>query len=203
MAAILGLCSLCAGAELYDADHIIIPASYINNSSQTYLLEKAAVIFGNPYRLTLTNIYLSEYWFCCDIVIEHFEDNFIVTQQCDNEYLQSQATGPGTTSSISQGTTAYDIVVHSEVRLLREDEEQNITVTYHFVQDIPNSGNYAVDMYDLVITFPYNRQTWTNISNVSISDVIEYYDLQGHKLNKPVPGIIIEKRNNVTRKVIY
>ena len=76
----LGMCSLFSFAGEYDTDYITIPESYINNTGQTFLLEKAARIFNKEYSLTLTNIYLSESWFYCDIVIEHFEDDFDVTQ---------------------------------------------------------------------------------------------------------------------------
>ena len=136
--------------------------------------------------------------------IEHFEEDFDVTQHCDNEYPQSQSYDPGTSSSIMIGKTAYDFVVHSEVRLYRDDEEQSITVTYHFTELMPSSENYNQDDYYLVITFPYNKKTWTAIDNVECSQSsIEYYDLQGRKLDAPQPGIIIEKHGNVTRKKLY
>ena len=199
----MSLCSMLSFASNYDTDYIIIPESYINNSN-TQLLEKAVTIFRKPYNLTLKNVYLSEHWFCCDIVIEHFEEDFDVTQHCDNEYPQSQSNDPGTTSSIFVGKTAYDFVVHSEVRLYRDDEEQMITVTYHFTELMPSSGNYDQDDYYLVITFPYNKKTWTAIDNVECApSSIEYYDLQGRKLDAPQPGIIIEKQGNVTRKKLY
>ena len=196
--------SLLSFASEYDTDYITIPESYINNGN-TQLLEKAARIFGETYRLTLRDIYLSEYWFYCDIVIEHFEEDFDVTQECDNEHPQSQSSDAGTTSSISVGKTAYDIVVHSEVRLNREDDEQDITVTYHFTEQVPSSGNYNQDDYYLVITFPYNKKTWTGINGIELSEPtsVEYYDLQGRKLNGPQPGIVIEKQGNVTRKKLY
>lgn len=198
LALLLGLCSLTSFADKYDTDYITIPESYINNTGQTFLLEKAARIFQNEYRLTLTNIYLSECWFHCDIVIEHFEDDFDVTQQCDNEYPQSQSSSSETSSSISIGKTAYDIVIHSEVRLYREDDEQNITVTYHF------TDTWKQDDYYLVVTFPYNQRTWTGINDVTITPTsVEYYDLQGRKLNGPQPGIVIEKQGNKVTKKMY
>ncbi|MBO4722726.1 MAG: hypothetical protein J5629_07315 [Muribaculaceae bacterium] len=154
--------------------------------------------------MTLKNVYLSECWFCCDIVIEKFEEEFDVTQQCDNEYPQQQSTSPETQSSINIGKTAYDIVVHSEVRLYRDDDEQNITVTYHFTQLMPSSGNYDQDDFYLVITFPYNKKTWTSISDIDIEpSSIEYYDINGRKLNGPQPGIVIEKQGNKTTKKLY
>lgn len=190
-------------ASEYDTDYITIPESYINNGN-SQLLEKAARIFGETYRLTLRNIYLSDHWFYCDIVIEHFEEDFDVTQECDNEYPQEQSVGAETQSSISIGKGAYDIVVHSEVRLYRDDDEQNITVTYHFTEQVPASGNYNQDDYYLVITFPYNKKTWTAIDNVECApSSIEYFDLQGRKLDGPQPGIIIEKQGNITRKKLY
>ena len=70
---VLSMCSLASYASWYDRDEIIIPKSYINNTGQTFLLEKAAKIFGTKYELELTNIYLSQYWFCCDIVINEAE----------------------------------------------------------------------------------------------------------------------------------
>lgn len=198
LAFLIGMCSLSSYADAYDTDYITIPESYINSPGQTFLLEKAATIFKNEYRLTLTNILLSENWFYCDIVIEHFEDDFDVTQNCDNEYPQSQATGPGTTSSITVGKTAYDIVIHSEVRLLRDDDEQDITVTYHFID------TWKQDDYFLVVTFPYNKKTWTGINDVTITPTsVEYYDLQGRKLNGPQPGIVIEKQGSKVTKKMY
>ena len=152
----------------------------------------------------LKNIYLNEYWFYCDIVIEHFKEDFEVTQQCDNEYPQQQNTDPGTTSSISIGQGAYDMVVHSEVRLYRSDNEQNITVTYHFTEQVPSSSSYNQSDYYLVITFPYNKKTWTGIGSIEAdASSIEYYDLQGRKLTGPQPGIVIEKQGNKTTKKIY
>ena len=193
---IFSMCSFFSYADQYDTDYITIPESYINNSGQTFLLEKAAHIFRHDYRLTLTNIYLSEFWFCCDIVIEHFEDDFEVTQSCDNEYPQDG--NPGTSSSIRIGKTAYDIVVHSEVRLYRNDDEKTISVTYHFVD------TWKQDDYYLVVTFPYNQKTWTGINDVEITPTsVEYYDLQGRKLNGPQPGIVIEKQGNKATKKIY
>lgn len=193
---VMSMCSFVGYASEYDTDYITIPESYINNSGQTFLLEKAARIFNKEYSLTLTNIYLSDCWFYCDIVIEHFEDDFDVTQSCDNEYTQDGT--PGTSSSITIGKTAYDIVVHSEVRLDRDDDEKNITVTYHF------TDTWKQDDYYLVITFPYTKKTWTSIGNVGCEPTsIEYYDLQGHKLNGPQPGIMIEKQGNKTIKKIY
>ena len=192
----LSMCSLFGFAGEYDTDYITIPESYINNTGQTFLLEKAARIFNKEYSLTLTNIYLSESWFYCDIVIEHFEDDFDVTQTCDNEYPQDGT--PGTSSSISIGKTAYDIVIHSEVRLYRDDDENTISVTYHF------TDTWKLDDYYLVVTFPYNRKTWTAIDNVNCEPLsIEYYDLQGRKLNGPQPGIVIEKQGNKATKKFY
>lgn len=193
---VMSMCSFLGYASEFDTDYITIPESYINNTGQTYLLEKAARIFNKDYRLTLTNIYLSEYWFYCDIIIEHFEDDFDVTQSCDNEYSQNGT--PGTSSSLSIGKTAYDIVIHSEVRLDRNDEEKSISVTYHF------TDTWKQDDYYLVVTFPYNKKTWTAIDGINCEPLsIEYYDLQGHKLNGPQPGIVIEKQGNKTTKKIY
>ncbi len=200
---VMGLCSMLSYASEYDTDVISIPKEYINNNN-SQLLEKAATIFNHEYKLTLRNIHLSEYWFYCDIVLEKFEDDFDVTQQCDNEYPQSQSTGAGETSSITIGKDAYDIVVSSKVRLYRDDEEQEITVTYHFTQKTQSSGNYMADDYYLVIKFPYTKQTWTSIDKVEcVPSSVEYYDLQGHKLSAPQPGIIIEKQGNTTRKKLY
>lgn len=197
LALLIGLCSLSSHADSYDTDYITIPESYINSPGPTYLLEKAATIFNKEYRLTLTNIYLSESWFYCDIVIDHFEDDFIVTQSCDSEFPQSQA-GEGTTSSIFVGKTAYEIVVQSKVRLYRDDDEKNVTVTYHFT-DTGKQNDYY-----LVITFPYNKKTWTGINDVTLTPTsVEYYDLQGRKLNAPQPGIVIEKQGNKVTKKLY
>ena len=201
--AMLSVCSFMCFAGDYDTDYIDIPKSYINNNN-SQLLEKAARIFGKPYRLTLRNIFLSEHWFYCDIVIENFEEDFDVTQTCDNEFPQDGSTSPSTTSSISVGKTAYDIVVHSEVRLYRDDDAKTVSVTYHFTEQTPSSGNYNQDDYYLVITFPYNRDTITGIGNVDCEPLsVEYYDLQGRKLNGPQPGIVIEKQGNKVSKKMY
>lgn len=194
----MSLCSLISYADKFDTDYITIPESYINNIGHTYLLEKAAKIFNKEYRLTLTNIYLSEYWFNCDIVIEHFEDPFEVTQSCSNEYPQTVGNA-GTQSSISVGSTAYDIVVHSEVRLCRENDEQDITVTYHF------TDTWKQDDYYLVITFPYNKRTVTGLNSIGLGEPssVEYYDIQGRKLNGPQLGIVIEKQGNKVVKKMY
>ena len=79
-----------------------------------------------------------------------------------------------------------------------------ITVTYHFTEQVPASGSYNQNSFDLVITFPYNKRTWTSISDINIEPTsIEYYDIQGRKLNGPQPGIVIEKQGNKTTKKIY
>ena len=79
-----------------------------------------------------------------------------------------------------------------------------ITVTYHFTELMPSSGDYDQDDYYLVITFPYNKKTWTGINDVTITpSSVEYFDIQGRKLNGPQPGIVIEKQGNKTTKKIY
>ena len=208
---VLSMCSLVSYASWYDRDEIIIPKSYINNTEQTFLLEKAAKIFGTEYELELTNIYLSQYWFCCDIVINEAEyglGQFEVTQECSNEYNQSQS-GEGSTSSISW-SRPFDLVVHSEVRLHNNGAEHDgqdgdfVVVTYHFTRTTSTSGSYQNDDYYLIVKFPYTRETWTGINNVEITPTsVEYYDLQGRKLNGPQPGIVIEKQGNKATKKIY
>ncbi|MBR5119258.1 MAG: hypothetical protein IK100_11545 [Muribaculaceae bacterium] len=201
----LSLCSFASYADETDYDILTIPASYINSSS-TYspqLVEKAATIFGEHYNLTLTNIYLSEYWFYCDIIIENFSgfpSDLTVTQICDNEYPQEDATDSGTISTLSQPSQVqgYDIFVHSEVRIYRADEEKTITVTYHF------ENHYKNDDYYLIVKFPYNHETWTGINDVTITPTsVEYYDIQGRKLDGPQPGIVIEKQGDKVTKKMY
>ena len=198
----MSLCSLFSYASEYDTDYITIPESYINHNN-TQLLEKAAEIFGTEYRLTLKNVYLSDFWFYCDIVIEKFKDNFEVTQECSNEYPQSTSNDPGTTSSITVTKDSWDIIVHSQVRLTQSNNDRTITVTYHFTEQVPASGSYNQDDYYLVLTFPYNRRTITGIDNIECTPIVEYYDLQGNKLDRPCSGIVIEKQGNITRKKLY
>ena len=82
--------------------------------------------------------------------------------------------------------------------MYRDDDEKTISVTYHF------TDTWKLDDYYLVVTFPYNRKTWTAIDNVNCEPLsIEYYDLQGRKLNGPQLGIVIEKQGNKTTKKIY
>ncbi len=206
LVAMMSLCSVLSYASDYDTDYINIPSSYINNNN-SQLLEKAATIFGKTYRLTLRNISLSEYWFYCDIVIEHFDEDFDVTQQCNDEYVitaDSPIIVPGTTSSIEIGQGAYDIVVHSEVRLYRDDDAANddgkvVTVTYHFIENRPGGDDYY-----LVITFSYRRGTVTGIDEIDCEPLsVEYYDINGRKLNGPQPGIVIEKQGNKVTKKMY
>lgn len=215
----MSLCSVLSYADETDFDILTIPKSYINSTS-TYspqLVEKAATIFGEHYNLTLTNIYLSEFWFYCDIIIENFSgfpSDLTVTQTCDVEYPQQQgATDPGVISQLSQPSQiqGYDIFVHSEVRLYFDENAANyepvddndngkiITVTYHF------ENHYKNDDYYLIVKFPYNKKTVTGINGIELGEPIsvEYYDLQGRKLNGPQPGIVIEKQGNKTTKKIY
>jgi hypothetical protein len=211
LVAMMTMCSVSSYASWYDRDEITIPKSYINNTGQTYLLEKAARIFGTSYELTLTNIYLSEYWFCCDIVIDEAEyglGQFEVTQECSNEYDQSHS-GEGTTSSISW-SRPYDLVVHSEVRLYNDGVEHDgqngdyVVVTYHFTRTTSTSGTYQNDDYYLIVKFPYTRETWTGINAIDVDQIsVEYYDIQGRKLNGPQPGIVIERQGNKTTKKLY
>lgn len=209
LALLIGLCSLSSYASWFDRDEITIPPEYINNIGKTYLMEKAARIFGKEYRLTLTNIRLSEYWFICDIEIDDFDHDasrFEVTQHCDDEYDQSHSAGPGTTSTITWYNKPYYFVVHSEVRLQRSDEQKDITVTYHFTNVTSTSGDYLNDDYYLILTFPYNDdRVPTAIDGVEVREctAVEYYDLQGRKLNAPQPGIVIEKQGNKVTKKLY
>lgn len=202
----LSLYSFASYADVYDTDYLTIPASYINTTSsiKPQLVEHAATIFGEQYSLTLTNIQLGPYWFFCDIIIEKFDgfpQHLIVEQSADVEFPQEQASeSTGTISTISEPSIVqgYDLFVHSEVRLYNDGIEKNVTVTYHFI------NTYKNDDYYLVVTFPYNQNTWTGINDVEIAPTaVEYYDLMGRKLNGPQPGIVIEKQGNKTTKKIY
>lgn len=208
----MSLCSVLSYADETDYDILTIPESYINSHSSwsPQLVEKAATIFGEQYNLTLTNIYLSEFWFYCDIIIENFAgfpSDLTVEQTCDVEFPQQGATDPGVISTLSTPSQVqgYDISVHSEVRLYQDVTAANdidgktITVTYHFV------NHYKNDDYYLIVKFPYNVNTVTGINGIELGEPtsVEFYDLQGRKLNGPQPGIVIEKQGNKTTKKIY
>lgn len=206
----LSLCSLMSYADQYDTDYLTIPQDKINatGSIKPQLVEKAATIFGEKYSLTLTNIYLSQHWFYCDIIIEKFDGTpcDLSVEQTVTENQDYYVEFPqeldvlGTISTISEPSSenGYDIMVHSEVRVYNNGIARDITVTYHFI------NHWKHDDYYLVITFPYNGDTWTGIEDIDMESVkVEYYDLMGRKLDGPRPGIVIEKQGNKTTKKLY
>lgn len=200
-----------------DFDEFEIPAAFINSNDysqyETQLFEKAATIFGTEHTIVIKNVYLTPFWFRCNIVIENYDEMVDVTQTVvgqGNEYPQGSG-DLGTTSTIDVVSTSFDIIARSNVRLLASDERKLITVIYHFTEDVPSSPGYHGDNYYVILNFPYNdpdtppAPPYTGIDSIEIGEptAVEYYDLMGRKLDRPQPGIVIEKQGNKTTKKLY
>lgn len=195
-----------------DVDEFTIPANYINSTYNPQLFEKTATIFNKTYTITIKNVYLTQYWFRCTILIEDFYDGVDVTQTVlgqGNEYPQGSG-DPGTTSSIQVVETNFGVEARSNVRLIASDDRKLITVVYHF-SEVVNNPTYDGDDYYVVLNFPYNDPETppappiTGIDSIELGQTtsFEYYDLMGRKLNGPQPGIVIEKQGNKTTKKLY
>lgn len=193
-----------------DVDEFTIPASHINTGN-SQLFEKATTIFKKRYTITISKVYLTQYWFRCTILIEDFDDDVEVTQTVVGDDGYEQGSGdPGTTSTMEVYHTTFGVEARSNVRLKASNETKMITVVYHF-SEVVNNPTYDGDDYYVVLNFPYNDPETppappiTGINGIEIGEpaAIEYFDLMGRKLNGPQPGIVIEKQGNKTTKKIY
>jgi len=209
LALLLGLCALSSYAYMYDWNELpMIPKGYINQDEESlynaFLYEKNVTIFGEEYPLIIRNIKLSRYWFECDIVIDNYDDEYIVSQEVNSEgveYPQNGDNTQSTESTISTSTNSHEFIVHSRVRLYGHGvPNDDIKITYHFT-DI-----YQQNKYDLILHFPYFEEAIiTGIDSIELGEptAVEYYDLQGRKLDGPRSGIVIEKQGNKVTKKMY
>ena len=202
---LIGLCSLSSYAwNDLDRDIIELDETYINNNQAT-LKEKAVTIFGKSYTVYGGKVKLSPTWFTAQIVIkpESNSDDLQLT----NHVVQSCAIEdeiPDTHGYTSECDVTlyqnYDFMIVSKVHLLKQQSNfGDVTVSYT-IYDYGKDNTFTLDL-----VFPYMPNTITAIDEMSIENnsAIEYYDLQGRKLNGPQPGIVIEKQGNKVTKKMY
>ena len=202
---LIGLCSLSSYAwNDLDRDIIELDETYINNNQAT-LKEKAVTIFGKSYTVYVGKVKLSPTWFTAQIVIkpESNSDDLQLT----NHVVQSCAIEdeiPDTHGYTSECDVTlyqnYDFMIVSKVHLLKQQSNfGDVTVSYT-IYDYGKDNTFTLDL-----VFPYMPNTITAIDEMSIENnsAIEYYDLQGRKLNGPQPGIVIEKQGNKVTKKMY
>ena len=181
-----------------DYDIIDLNDNFINNST-AIMKEVAVEIFNKEYVVYVQNINLNHNWFMADILIKKAWDvlNYDVEQYC--EYEDKTPDVHGNMSSIEVAMYQnYDFMISSIVHLKKHEYGQMEVV--YTIHDIANWNN----TFDLVLRFPYEDTTVTAIETIGgDKQPIEYFDIQGRKLNGPQPGIVIEKQGNKTTKKIY
>lgn len=205
LALFIGFCSLTSFAwNDLDHDVIVLDDSYINNNA--ILKEKAVSFYGKDYIVYISDVKLSATWFTAKIIIKPGKGNNgddlelidNVVQYCDIE--DQTPDGNGNTSSCDIALFQnYDFMIISWVHLQQPDTFGNVTVSYTILD------TYKNNMFTLDLVFPYESRTITAIDEMSIDNnsTVEYYDLQGRKLNGPQPGIVIEKQGNKVTKKMY
>ena len=197
--AMLALGVLCADAYNVDYDVIELDKNYINKD-MAYIKEKAVEIFNKEYIVFVRNVKLNHTWFTAEIVIEDAwsELSYSVEQYCEYEDPTPDVHGNQSVieTSMIQNT---DFMIKSIVHLKAHDYGE--TEVVYTIRDNANFSN----TFDLVLRFPYRDETVTSIEAVGSADMqpVEYYDLQGRKLNVPTSGVVIEKRGNEVSKKLY
>ena len=203
---LIGLCSLSSNAyNDLNSDTIRLDSLHYINNPQAVLKQKAVEIFQKDYTVFVYNVELSESWFKADVAVRYngqgswSVEDWSVSQSCDYEELNPDHKGK-TSDCSTDLFQNYDFEIHSIVHLRKHDEYGDVHVTY----TITDESNYS-DRFNLVLVFPYIPSTITSIDDVAIDwqQPVEYYDLQGRKLNGPQPGIVIEKQGNKAIKKFF
>ncbi|MBO5539543.1 MAG: hypothetical protein J5980_01205 [Muribaculaceae bacterium] len=195
------LTSLCALAyNNLDSDEIMLTDVYINKENNT-LVEKAVTIFGQDYKVEVSNIVLSPIWFHCNIVIKNVwsSDDYLVTQRSDDEDFTEAPQGRIRRSTIETSLHQnYDLMIDSWMHLKEITDYGTVEIVYTIYDADQKNA------FDLILKFPYNEHTITAVNDIHVDNQpVEYYDLNGMKLAGPRPGIVIEKRGDcVTKKVV-
>lgn len=200
---------LCLGAlssyAWNDLDHDVIEldATYINKNNT--LKQKSVTIFGKSYVVYVNKVKLSPTWFRADIVIrpssgqsEDLELAESVVQYCDIEDPNPDVHGYQSECDVTLYQN-YDFMIMSKVHLLKPANFGNVTVSYTLF-DWGKLNTFTLDL-----VFPYVPTTITAIDELSVDNnaPIEYYDLQGRKLDGPQSGIVIEKQGSKVTKKVY
>ena len=202
--AMMSLCSFsCFAWNNLDHDVIELDENYINKSSE--LKEKAVTIFEESYNVYVSDVRLSPTWFAATIMIkpsnEHGDDLELaenVVQFCDIEDPNPDSHGYHSYCEVSLFQN-YDFMIKSVVHLRKPSAFGDVTVS-DTIYDAGSDNTFTLDLI-----FPYNPTTITAIDELSTDNTspVEYFDIQGRKLNGPQPGIVIEKQGNKTTKKIY
>ncbi len=197
--ALVALTALCGNA--YNGDFAIIDLndSFINNST-AIMKERAVKIFNKEYIVFINNIKLNHNWFTANIIIKdawNLED-YKVEQSCKHEDKNPDVHGNKSTIETDLFQN-YDFMISSVVHLLKHEYGQMEVV--YTIHDVANRDN----TFDLVLRFPYENTTVTAIDALEGDQMqpVEYFNLQGHKLNAPTSGIIIEKKGGKVSKKLY
>lgn len=204
LALLLGLCALSSYAwNNLDRDVIELDATYINKNAT--LKENAVTIFNKSYIVYVSNVKLSPTWFTADISIVPSSGNSsdmkltnFVVQSCDIEDQNPDVHGYKSECDVTLYQN-YDFMIKSKVHLLRPANYGDVTVTYTLYDDGKNNS------FELDLVFPYMPTTITGIDSIELGEptAVEYYDLQGRKLDGPRSGIVIEKQGNKVTKKMY
>ena len=197
--ALVALTALCGNAYSVDHDIIDLNDSFINNST-AIMKEEAVKIFNQDYTVYIDNIKLNHNWFTANIIIKDAWDlkDYEVEQFCKHEDKNPDVHGNKSTIETDLFQN-YDFMISSVVHLLKHEYGQMEVV--YTIHDVVNWDN----TFDLVLRFPYENTTVTAIDTVEGDQMqpVEYFDLQGHKLNGPQPGIIIFKQGDKVSKKLY
>lgn len=197
--ALVALTALCGNAYNVDRDIIDLNDSFINNST-AIMKEEAVEIFNKQYIVYIDNIKLNHNWFTANIMIKNAWDleDYKVEQFCKHEDTEPDVHGNHSSLETTMFQN-YDFMIVSVVHLLKHEYGQMEVV--YTIHDAANWNN----TFDLVLRFPYENTTVTAIDALEGDQMqpVEYFDLQGHKLNGPTSGIIIEKKGGKVSKKLY
>ena len=197
--ALVALTALCGSAYSVDHDIIDLNDSFINNST-AIMKERAVKIFNQDYTVYIDNIKLNHNWFTANIIIKDAWDlkDYEVEQFCKHEDKNPDVHGNKSTIETDLFQN-YDFMISSVVHLLKHEYGQMEVV--YTIHDVVNWDN----TFDLVLRFPYENTTVTAIDALEGDQMqpVEYFDLQGHKLNAPTSGIIIVKQGDKVSKKLY
>ena len=197
--ALVALTALCGSAYSVDYDIIDLNNSFINNST-AIMKEEAVEIFNKEYIVFIDNIKLNHNWFTANIMIKNAWDleDYKVEQFCKHEDKDPDVHGNHSSLETTMFQN-YDFMISSVVHLLKHEYGQMEVV--YTIHDGANWDN----TFDLVRRFPYENTTVTAIDALEGDQMqpVEYFDLQGHKLNGPQPGIIIVKQGDKVSKKLY
>ncbi len=198
-AALVALTALCGNAYNVDRDIIDLNDSFINNST-AIMKEEAVEIFNKQYIVYIDNIKLNHNWFTANIMIKNAWDleDYKVEQSCKHEDKDPDVHGNHSSLETTMFQN-YDFMIVSVVHLLNHEYGQMEVV--YTIHDADNWDN----TFDLVLRFPYENTTVTAIDALEGDQMqpVEYFNLQGHKLNGPQPGIIIVKQGDKVSKKLY